>query len=203
MKRQPAPTTRHTLASRQSPERSAATAWHHLSMGVVILVTCAALLAPGCAYHRAYVSYEDQDGFPIRTEGFSRGQRLGIVTAKEGGAIWNECTSVAEGALWVLMDEARRKGDNAIGEIRWFPDDSDLGDQTIPRCRKRWGFILLYPFLVTPLFATTRVEAQVYLLPESALESANVYVIPESIEGRTKLVETILADTNEQRNGGR
>ena len=111
------------------------------------LVVCCFLIGSGlgCSYHRAYVSYSKyENDVRVAAAGWD-GRRLGPVSAREGGALWEKCTAVAEGSLWVLMDDARKMGGNAIGEIRWIPRN---GNRTTadPTCRKKWGCLIsTYP----------------------------------------------------------
>jgi hypothetical protein len=160
-----------------------------------IAMICVLVMAvTGCSYHRAYVSYEaDGDEIPIRRDGW-QGERLGTVYAKEGGAIWKNCTRVAEGSVWVLMEETRKLGGNAIGEIRWFPDRRATTD---PVCRQGWGWVLIWPVLATPAFQTARAEAVAYRIDESAPTQSGMYLIPESNEDRRQLAARVAAETVE------
>jgi hypothetical protein len=119
----------------------------------VIVLGLILVLSSACSYNRAYVSYGDYEAdIPLSTEGW-KGVRLGKVTAREGGAIWRECTSVAEGSLFVLIEETRRLGGNAVGEIRWIPRQPDRVSEE-PTCTRRWGWFLVWPVLATHLFQT-------------------------------------------------
>lgn len=148
----------------------------------------------GCSYHRAYVSYaEHEEDVQVATAGWD-GRRIGPVSAREGGALWEKCTAVAEGSLWVLMDDARKMGGNAIGEIRWIPRNQNrvTGD---PTCRKKWGWILIWPVLATPAFQSARVEAVAYNVPDASSTEAGLYLIPEDSDDRWILAEKIVADS--------
>jgi hypothetical protein len=152
------------------------------------------IVSSGCSYHRAYVSYEEGDGtLPIRRDGW-QGERLGTVSAKEGGAIWKNCTRVAEGSVWVLMEETRKLGGNAIGEIRWFPERRATTD---PVCRQGWGWVLIWPVLATPAFQSARAVAVAYRVDESVPMESGMFLIPESVEERRELAARIAADTRE------
>jgi len=158
-----------------------------------MLIVVLALVSIGCTYQRAYVSYsEANDQIPIRPEGWA-GERLGRVTANEGGAIWKDCTSVAEGALWVLLEETRRLGGNAIGEIRWFPTRPDRTTAD-PICRQRWGWFLVWPILATPAFQRAAVEAYAFRVDHPESLPAGAWMIPDLEEERIALVERMLAD---------
>ena len=158
---------------------------------------CLVVLASGvgCSYHRAYVSYSKvEEDVQVAAAGWD-GRRLGPVSAREGGALWEKCTSVAEGSLWVLMDDARKMGGNAIGEIRWIPRNQKRATSD-PTCRKKWGWILIWPVLATPAFQSARVEAVAYNLPDTSATEAGLYIIPEDPDDRWILAGEIVAASN-------
>ena len=162
----------------------------------MVLVVCVVLLGSGfgCSYHRAYVSYSKvAEDVQVAAAGWD-GRRLGPVSAREGGALWEKCTSVAEGSLWVLMDDTRKMGGNAIGEIRWIPKN---GNRTTadPTCRKKWGWVLIWPVLATPAFQSARVEAVAYNVPDTSATVAGLYVIPEDPSERWTLAEKIVTES--------
>jgi hypothetical protein len=160
----------------------------------MLLFAVIALAASGCAYQRAFIDYtEESADMPVRVDGWD-GQRLGKVRAKQGGAIWTNCTTLAEGSIWVLMDKTRKLGGNAIGEIRWMPGlrDRITGDAT---CRQEWGWILLWPLLATPLHQTAVVEAYAYRIDDPEGADERVYLIPDSAAERVRLVRRILTDS--------
>jgi len=163
---------------------------------LTILLVGAVLIGSGlgCSYHRAYVSYaEHEEDVQVAAAGWD-GRRIGPVSAREGGALWEKCTSVAEGSLWVLMDDARKMGGNAIGEIRWIPRN---GNRTTadPTCRKKWGWILIWPVLATPAFQSARVEAVAYNVPDTSAAEAGLYLIPADPSERRAVAHLIVIDT--------
>jgi hypothetical protein len=148
----------------------------------------------GCSYHRAYIAYSEYQGdVQVASTGWE-GRRLGPVSAGEGGAIWERCTDVAKGSLWILMEDARKMGGNAIGEIRWTPQNPKKTSDE-PTCKKKWGWFLVWPVLVTPGFMSAKVEAIAYEIPEGGATHAGLYRIPEDIAERTALAERILEET--------
>jgi len=160
------------------------------------MVVCVVLIGfgSGCSYHRAYVSYsEHEDDVQVAAAGWD-GRRLGPVSAREGGALWEKCTAVAEGSLWVLMEDTRKMGGNAIGEIRWIPRNQNRTTDD-PTCRKKWGWILIWPVLATPAFQSARVEAVAYNVPDASTAEAGLYLIPEDPSDRRALAELIVIDT--------
>jgi hypothetical protein len=160
------------------------------------LMVCVVLIGSGlgCSYHRAYVSYpEHEEDVQVAAAGWD-GRRLGPVSAREGGALWEKCTSVAEGSLWVLMEDTRKMGGNAIGEIRWIPRNQNRTTDN-PTCRKKWGWILVWPVLATPAFQSARVEAVAYHVPDTSTAEAGLYLIPDDAAEREILAYRIVAET--------
>jgi len=159
-------------------------------MGCVLLI----LAGFGCSYHRAYVSYsEHEEDVQVAAAGWE-GRRLGPVSAGEGGALWEKCTAVAEGSLWILMEDTRRMGGNAIGEIRWIPQSRKrVTDE--PTCRKKWGWVLIWPVLATPAFMSAKVEAVAYNVPDASVTQAGLYLIPEDPGERQILVRRIVEES--------
>jgi hypothetical protein len=158
-----------------------------------VLLAATVALTGACAYQRAYVAYDQHEGgLPLAATPLA-GEAIGVVRAAEGGPVWKDCTAVAKAAVWVLIDETRRVGGNAVGNIRWFP--SDPGDTTDrPCCRQRWGWILVWPVLATPAFQIAEVEGTAYRLAEPAHGASGVYLIPEGTEARAELVSRIVGD---------
>jgi hypothetical protein len=162
---------------------------------LMTLVVCAVLIGSGlgCSYHRAYVSYsEHEEDIQVAAAGWD-GRRLGPVSAREGGALWERCTDVAAGSLWVLMEDTRKMGGNAIGEIRWIPRNPNRTTDN-PTCRKKWGWILVWPVLATPAFQSARVEAVAYDVPDASTAEAGLYFIPDDPSEREILAQEILAE---------
>ena len=94
---------------------------------MVALLLALPLLVVSCTYHRAHFDYAElTEKVPLRESDWD-GERLGPVAANEGGAIWNDCTKSAKGTVWILIDETKRMGGNAIGEIRWIPKKEKKG----------------------------------------------------------------------------
>jgi hypothetical protein len=157
--------------------------------GVMVMVGLA-LAASACTYQRAYIAYEDQSGDLAMRPGGWDGERLGVVRASEGGAVWKNCTTVAEASIWVLMDEARKLGGNAIGDFRWVPQHPEHSSEA-PMCRQRWGWFLIWPAVLSPAFQSAGVEAVAYRVADPASARAGLYPIPESAAERMVLAQRI------------
>ena len=160
-----------------------------------LLVLSSISLSVSCTYHRAHLNHSDYATQMPISESAWDGESLGPVAANEAGAFWNDCTKSVKGTLWILIDETRRMGGNAIGDIRWIPNKEKKGRLTVPTCRKAWGWLLLWPAMVTPVFMSSRAEGVAYTVDESELPRAGLYLIPETDEGQSKLVERILAES--------
>ena len=104
--------------------------------GVAVVTVALALVVSACTYHRAYISYDDPKGDVMLRAGAWQGERLGVVRASEGGAIWKDCTTVAEASVWVLMEETRKLGGNAIGDFRWVPQHPGHSSAEHPRSNR-------------------------------------------------------------------
>jgi hypothetical protein len=85
-------------------------------------------------------------------------------------------------------------GGNAIGEIRWIPRSPKRATED-PTCRKKWGWVLIWPVLATPAFQSARVEAVAYDVPDTGATEAGLYLIPDDPEGRVTLAQKIVAET--------
>ncbi|MCP4897644.1 MAG: hypothetical protein GY906_11785, partial [bacterium] len=60
-----------------------------------------------------------------------------------------------------------------------------------PKCRQRWGWILIWPVLATPAFQVAQVEATAYRV-DPAQVSSSLFFIPETRSEQAQLVEKIL-----------
>jgi hypothetical protein len=152
------------------------------------------VLASACTYQRAYLSYQEQQGgVGLRADTWE-GERLGVVRASEGGAIWRDCTTLAEGSVWVLVEETRKLGGNAIGDFRWVPQHPRHSTEA-PMCRQRWGWLLIWPALLTPAFQSAGVEAVAYRVTDPAAAArAGLSLIPDSDGERRLLAARIAAE---------
>lgn len=127
------------------------------------------------------------------------GEVVGTVSARDGGAIWNKCTGVARDSIWHLIDQTEKLGGNAIGDFRWINSrpgqtDKPKRDFDHPTCQKKWGWFLLWPFLLTPQFVSARVEAQAYRVDSLPELTSGIHIIPDVIAERELLVDRILED---------
>jgi hypothetical protein len=138
----------------------------------------------GCAINRAYLTYEEfNKDMPVRTSSWN-GKSLGPVTGEEGGAVWNSCTEKARESMRDLIANVRQKGGNALGDIKWF-----AGGTSEPKCKKGWGYVVIWPFLLTPLFMSTRVDGIAYKVDNPR---AGLWMIPNSPKDDLALANLII-----------
>jgi hypothetical protein len=157
------------------------------------LLATAVTLSGACTYQRAYIAYDRyKGGLPLAATPLN-GEAVGVVAAAESGPVWKDCTKVAEAAVWVLIDETRRVGGNAVGNIRWFPDET-VATADRPCCRQRWGWVLVWPVLATPAFQIAKVQGTAYRLAAPEPAPNGLYVIPETEDARADLVARIVND---------
>jgi len=165
---------------------------------MVAIVATIGLGAGGCSYRRAYLAQPDYgQSVMVRLEPLG-GESLGIVRAAEKGPVWKDCTDIAEASLWVLIEETRRRGGNAVGSVRWFPATQDRSPEE-PACRQKWGWILIWPMLATPAFQVSRVEAVAYRVADPGAVQTDLIVIPDDVEGQRVAIARILDAAGAQR----
>lgn len=154
------------------------------------LILVLALQWTACSTNKAFVKYDDFDPTFKLHEGAVNGKSLGPVRGNEGGAIWNNCTEKAGDSLRVMIADARAKGANAIGNIKWYA----TGDAT-PSCKKGWGYLIVWPFILTPLFMSTEVEGIAYKTDGSMKKSASLIILPKSRADDEAVVQKLLTGT--------
>ncbi len=151
---------------------------------VVLMFVMGQLAA--CSTKRARINYNDfsDRGVALKSGNFD-GEDLGMIEGEDGGAIWNDCTQKARGSVKELIDQAEAKGANAIGNIKWHASGTSE-----PRCKKAWGYFLLLPFILTPLFMSTKVEGIAY---KANSLSENMIPMPTNEEEKQALITALAA----------
>lgn len=160
-----------------------------------VMASIALLMATACTYHRAYIDYAARgEDVPMRAGGWE-GERLGVVRASEGGPVWKDCTRVAEASVFVLIEETRARGGNAIGEFRWVPAHPKHSSDT-PMCRQRWGWFLIWPAVLSPAFQSAGVEAVAYRIDNPEEPRAGLFAIPDTDEDRRLLARQLIGEAS-------
>ncbi len=138
-----------------------------------------------CSTHKANFSYSEfKSEMPIKA-GSVDGEELGAVEGSKGGFVWTSCDEQARDAVQELISRARAKGANAIGNIKWRADGT-----SDPTCKKSWGFVLIWPFLFTPLFASSHADATAY---KTGGKKAGLFMLPTNKVEEEALIQSILA----------
>ena len=143
-----------------------------------------------CSTQKGFVNYSDyKKEMPIKAGAWD-GQSLGSASASAGGAVWDDCKEKSDKAVRELIANAKGMGGNAIGNVKW--GDPEKGGTSEATCRKGWGWVMLAPFLLTPLFMNTNVRGDVYKIKGSS-KSASLFMLPNSIAEENALVEQLVA----------
>lgn len=82
---------------------------------------------------------------------------LGFVSGEAGGYVWMPCRERAQMSLDELLEQARKLGADAIGQVQW-----DATRDDIPGCQRKYLYGLTVFMLATPMMLNTRVEAMAY-----------------------------------------
>lgn len=140
-----------------------------------------------CSTHKARINYEDfkSQGVALKSGSFS-GEELGAIEGEDGGAIWDNCTEKARGSVEELIETAKAKGANAIGNIKWSASGTSE-----PRCKKGWGYFVLWPFVLTPLFMSTHVEGVAY---KASKLGENMIPLPTNEEEKEALITALVGE---------
>lgn len=154
-----------------------------------ILVLSACVAAIGCATPQAQLRYEgfDQD-MKLYMDDVPGGKALGPVNGSKGGAVWDNCTEKATEATRYMVTNAKAMGANAIGNIKWAASGTST-----PTCKKGWGWVLLWPFLLTPVFMSSAVSGTAYKVDSAGKKRADLFMIPEDQAGQEALIKKIVS----------
>ena len=152
----------------------------------LVLATIATSFAlTACQMVPAKVNYSDFKQMPLKTESLN-GEMVGDVSGEEGGAIWNDCTEKAKGSVEAMIDNAKAKGANAIGDIKWAANNTDK-----PTCKKGWGYFALWPFILTPLFMSTKVTGKAY---KTSGAKHGLLMLPQTPEEKVAFINKIVGN---------
>lgn len=152
----------------------------------LLLIAILSIQVSGCSTHKAYLKYESlSDNIQIKDESLS-GKALGHVRGNEGGAIWDNCTKKAEDSVREMVAQAKKLGANAIGDIKWYASGNSN-----PTCKKGWGYLLIWPFILTPLFMSTAVDGTAYQIGHGK-KSSSIFSLPQNKQEEDELIQKIM-----------
>ena len=155
-----------------------------LAIGLILVQSIA------CSTHRAHINYDEfKKDMPMKVSSWDGAENLGHVTGEDGGAIWANCTENAKGSILELIAEAKAKGGNALGDIKW-----NASGTSEPTCKKGWGYLIIWPFILTPLFMSTRVDGTAYKVKSL---KTGMHFLPTTPEEEAALVEKLLTAKSE------
>lgn len=147
----------------------------------------AALMAwnMGCSTQYANIKMDKEvDGVMMSNDSI-KGESLGPVKGEHGGAIWDKCDEKASDSVRELARAAKAKGANAVGDIKWTAKGTSE-----PSCKKGWGYFVLWPFVLTPLFMSTQVTGTAY---KTGSAKHGLYMLPNTPAEEAAFIKTILA----------
>ncbi len=144
----------------------------------------------GCSTHRAFLAPEEFKGEMNVQNGSQPGEKIGPVKGEDGGAIWNNCTEKAKGSMHDLIAAAKGMGANAIGDLKWYATGTSQ-----PGCKKGWGYLVIWPFILTPLFMSTEVEGIAYKT-KGGKATGLLHMLPNTAMEEEALVNLLVAQTS-------
>src|SRR5260221_2189070 len=112
----------------------------------VSLIAALSFQGMGCSTSGARVDYRsigEESKIEVKP-GSVDGQSLGVAKGDEGGAIWADCTEKAQNSMRELLAKAKEAGANAVGDIKWYASGNSQ-----PSCKKGWGYLVIWPFVLT------------------------------------------------------
>ncbi|MBC7692229.1 MAG: hypothetical protein H7222_10705 [Methylotenera sp.] len=157
----------------------------------LVLVSILMLSFAACSTEMPRVDYEKDyaQGAKFKNGSWDNGKSMGSVHANAGGAIWKDCKELAANSVEEMAMQAKDMGANAIGDISY-----EFSKSANPACQKRWGLLLVWPFVLTPLFASVPVNGTACKIagPAATKKSAGIYTLPLSQEAKNEIVQSIL-----------
>jgi hypothetical protein len=145
------------------------------------------LVAAGCSTHPSVMNYDGIDEFKIQP-GSIEAKEIGEVKGRHRSYVWEGCGYAVRTAVWKMINEAKQRDANAVGEVRWRD-----GESPEPRCKKRWFYAIIPPLLLTRYFMDAEVCGTAYVVDEDEIETG-MYRIPDDPAGELRLAERIAAD---------
>jgi uncharacterized protein YbjQ (UPF0145 family) len=161
----------------------------------LVFVAVLAIQWSGCSTSTAFINYESIDNTVKVSSDSLHGTNLGMVKGDEGGAIWNNCTEKATESVREMIYKTKAAGGNAIANVKWYA----TGNST-PSCKKGWGYLVIWPFILTPLFMSTAVTGDMIKMNAAEIPAkgkgkkakhADLYFIPDTAEGQLALAREI------------
>ena len=153
---------------------------------VVVLAVAAQLGA--CSTETALINYDKMDSDVKVSAEPMKGKSLGAVKGDKGGAIWDKCDEKATASVREMMEKAKALGGNAVGDVVWRATANKT-----PSCKKGWGYLVIWPFILTPLFMSTAVDGVAYNTSGGATKKG-MYLIPSSESEQLALAKRIVQE---------
>jgi len=149
------------------------------------LVIASSFTLAACSTHKANFAYQDVSDLPIKA-GALNGEEVGTVEGSHGGAIWNECDDEAKRAVQEMVADAKAKGANAVGNIRWSALNNDQAS-----CKKSWGLLIVWPFVLTPLFMSSKITGTAYKTNAKHAAAKGWLMLPTTAQEETAFMQQL------------
>ena len=139
-----------------------------------------------CSTQLVRVDYDKNyaQGVKLKTTAWDSAKNMGEVRARVGGPIWADCRDLAEQAIEEVTIQAKDMGANAVGDLNYA-----FSNNSTPACKKRWGYILLLPVILTPL--STGVELNGIAYQTAGSKKTRAYSLPLSSEDKEAIISTV------------
>lgn len=147
-----------------------------------------ALQWAGCSTPTGLSRYSDFTEVKLSSGPVQGGTELGQVHGSKGGAIWVDCTESTTDALREVIGEAKSLGANAVGNLKWRATNTST-----PSCKKGWGWVMIWPMLLTPVFMSAAVDGTAYKVDAAAPAKKGMFLIPDDKDGQERLVQQLAA----------
>jgi hypothetical protein len=152
----------------------------------ILLISALSFQWAACSTSGARIDYRSigEESKIEVNEGSVNGRSMGIAKGDEGGAIWADCTEKAQDSMKELLLQAKAAGANAVGDIKWHASGNSE-----PSCKRGWGYLIIWPFVLTPLFMSTAVEAHMY---KAEGRRTGLIMIPQNPRDEEKLIKQLV-----------
>ena len=146
------------------------------------LVIASSVALAACSTHNANFKYSEvSNDIPVKN-GALDGEELGIVEGSSGGAIWNNCEEEAKNSVKEMIRNAEAKGATAVGNVQWSATKTSQ-----PGCKKSWGLLIVWPFVLTPLFMSSKITGTAY----KGSKKMGLLMLPTTPQAESALIKQL------------
>ena len=127
-------------------------------------------VAAGCSTTQTFVDYSSSALYSTETVGNVPYVEVGPASASQRGFFWENCETLAAGAVTKLKQEGEHRGATAVSSVRWL-NQADGTYTEKPICTTGWGWLLAPPVLGAffPWVKMTEVQGRLVGADETSL----------------------------------